>query len=284
MRIDTFRGQAKKMLFMEDGDSWDRIKAFMIENQLTGIVISRYLGFTGDSIALNDSFEFVDEVHIIDSNVQDISFLYSFPSVKVLNIQNNDKTKIDFAEFEYLEDIFITWRRGVQHLMAKQSLKSLKIEKYKEKSLDFSGNENLETLWIYPSPLERLVNCQCLSKLKNLKLARLSCMVDTSWLQYLTHLEFAYFVSCKKMSSTLLDSLLAATNLKRLYLERMGDIPSINSIQSFANIEDLAIIDTTRIVDGDLTPLLALPKSCRILVRSYNHYRPSFAEIEASRR
>ena len=64
MRIDTFKGRDKKLLFWEDEDDSAKAKEYMLEHRVTGIVFSKYLGFTGNTVTIHELFEFVDEVNL----------------------------------------------------------------------------------------------------------------------------------------------------------------------------------------------------------------------------
>ena len=282
MRIDTFHGQEKKMLFWEDGDNSIKAKEYMIRHGLTGIVFSKHLGFTGNIISMQSNFEFVDEIHIIDSNIKDISFVYHFPNVSIINIQNDDKTKIDFAHFLCLKDVFLTWRKGVVNLFNNKGLTSLKIEKFKEKSLYLDSNMGLEELWIYSSPLDDLSSVRNLRNIRSLKLAQLRCLEDVSWIRDMVVLEEMLLISCKKISKTVFDNITELVRIKRIYMEKMGDIPSIQLVEYLKNLEEISLIDNTRIVDGNLHSLLGLLNLKKITIQEFKHYRPSVSEIESN--
>jgi len=55
------------MLFWEEGDDYNMVADYMIKNNLTGIVFLKYLGFRENEVLINRIFDFVDELHIIDS-------------------------------------------------------------------------------------------------------------------------------------------------------------------------------------------------------------------------
>ena len=58
MRIDTFDGQTKKLLFWEDKqllfkDNSEKVKEYMLKHNVTGIVFSRHLGFNGNAAVIH---------------------------------------------------------------------------------------------------------------------------------------------------------------------------------------------------------------------------------------
>lgn len=260
MRIDQFINQDKKMLFWEDGDNSIEVKKFMLKNELSCIVFSRYLGFRGDTITIHESFEFIEQIHIIDSNIKDISFIYNFANARVINIQNDDRTKLDFSNFKNLESLFLIWRKGTTNLFNQKSLKILKLHKFKDKiTPDFDPDMQLEELWFSISPAN---NLNSLSKLKNLKILHLGYLrflEDSCWIKDLLNLEILTIHSCKNISDNIIENVCELVNLKRLFFSKMGEIPTILPIQNLKKIESIGFIENTKIKDGNFEPLLQLP-------------------------
>jgi internalin A len=280
MRIDTFVGQEKRLLFWENGDDSIRVKKYMNEHGLTGIVFSKYRDFQGDKVEIHEPYEFVDEIDIIDSNIIDISFISNFPNVKKLNIQNDDRTKLDLSCFHELEDLFLIWRKGVTNLFNRKSLKKIRMEGFKEKVLPkFENDMPLEEFWLSISPVEDLSSLGSLKNLKNLYLDYLRCLEDSAWIRELKTLEIFMISSCKKMSNGLIDNLSGLPNLKKLYLSKMGEIPTLQPIQNLNAIETIGITEETKIMDGNLQPLLELPNLKSINIQGFKHYNPSVGSI-----
>ena len=279
MRIDTFEYKDKKLLFWEDGDNSTSVKEHMHKNNVTGIVFSRYLGFQGKAVAIHEDFKFVDEVHIIDSNIEDISFIYAFDNTRILNIQNDDRTKIDFRNFVNLQDLFLTWRKGVMNLFDKKSLLTLRLERFKEKSLDVGTGMPLRELWISSSPVENLSSLAGLKKLEVLRLSSLRCLEETSWIQGLTGLKELMISSCKKVAGTILDEVTALHLLEKLFFAKMGAFPSLSPVQRLKRLEIIGFIENSMVSDGNLAPLLELPNLKSLSMQGFSHYNPSVDDV-----
>jgi len=258
MRIDTFEGQTKRLLFWEDGDNSEKVKKYMIKKKLTGMCFSKWLGFQGNEIIIDNTFEFVDEVNIIDSNISDISFIYKFPNVKKLNIQNMDRTQIDFNHFKALEELFLTWRKGITNLFSKRSLRILKLDRFKEKTLEIDI-DSLEELWMINSSIKNLSILSSLKNLEFLKLGYLPNLEDSSWIKRLENLEGLEIESCKKLSSTILNDISELFCLRELFISKAGDIPTLKPIENLKNLEVVSFIENSKILDGDFIPLSKLP-------------------------
>jgi Leucine-rich repeat (LRR) protein len=282
MRIDTFKGQDKRLLFWEDGDSCAVVKEHMRSNNVSGLVFSRYLGFRGDMVDINESFDFVDEINILETYITDISFIKNFPNVKILNIQNDDRTKLDLSIFPKLEDIFLVWRKGVINLFNHKNIKKIRLEGYKEKVLSFGDDMELEELEISVSPVEDLTDLNKLQKLRRLQIAHLRCLEDSLWLRNLKNLEVLNISSCKKLANSIPENMTGLRGLKKLSLIKMGEIPTIKFISQMNNIEEIDISEGTIIADGDLSPLLELPNLKYINIQGFKHYNPSAGSIKSS--
>ena len=258
MRIDTFTGKEKKLLFWEDSDDSIKVKEYMIQNKLTGIVFSRYFGFEKSEVTIHAPFEFVDEVHVLESNMENISFIYNFPNAKTLNIQNEDKTKIDFGRFEDLEDLFIYWQKGMANLSDRKKLKILCLHGFKEKIFDISPQTPLEELRLYKSPVENLSSLGALKTLKSLMFFDLRCLEDITWLQGLENLETIYFQRCRKIKNW--DMISRLPNLKVICLDRCGTINDINFLKPLENLERVVLAGDTKLISGAVRWLYEKPK------------------------
>jgi Leucine-rich repeat (LRR) protein len=260
MRTDTFLYQKKKLLFWEDGDDSIKVKDYMLKNSLTGVVFCATLGFSGDSLTIDEPFEFVDEVNFISSNIKDISFIVNFPNAVSLNIENYDRTKLDFSCFDKLEELYLTWRKGVTNLFNKKCLRKLTIDKFKEKVLpNFADDMLLEEFQFNNSPVEDLSSLSNLKHIKVLDLGYLRCLQDSPWFKSLSGLEVLRIQSCKKMSDTIMGNIAELTNLKKLYFSKMGGIPTLVPIQNLTKLEEIRFIEDTKVLDKNLEPLKKLP-------------------------
>ena len=263
MKIDTFRGQEKKLLFWQDNDNSASVKKYMIKKKVTGIVFSHFLGFQGNAITIHEPFEFVDEVNIIDSNIEDISFIYNFPNVKKLNIQNDDRTKVDFSKFENLERLFLTWRKGVINLFNHKSLKYLRLDKFKEKVLDIDPDIPLNELWVTQSPVKNLSSLGRLKHLRILDLSYLRCLESIAWIKDLNSLEELRIHSCKSIMDW--EAIGKLSNLKRLCLSNCGILNDIDFLKPLENLESVLLVgEKMKLVNGNVRWLYEKPKINKI--------------------
>ena len=67
-------------------------------------------------------------------------------------------------------------------------------------------------------------------------------------------------------------------SLRRLSLEKCPSFPSVRLLQPLQLLEELFLIDM-KVVDGDMLPLMKIPKLRNVALADYKHYSPSRAVI-----
>jgi hypothetical protein len=76
-----------------------------------------------------------------------------------------------------------------------------------------------------------------------------------------------------------LPNLLKLKKLEVLCLSRCGDLPDLKFLAKFPNLRDFRFVDTN-VLDGDLSPLLTLPKLESVGTLNKKHYSPTADEIK----
>jgi hypothetical protein len=70
------------------------------------------------------------------------------------------------------------------------------------------------------------------------------------------------------------------SSLTRLKVANCGDIASLAPLRGLDQLEELFAWESTKVLDGDLSVLLELPRLRAIGMRDRREYRPRVAEIE----
>lgn len=68
--------------------------------------------------------------------------------------------------------------------------------------------------------------------------------------------------------------------LRSLQVHNCGDIESVAALRGHPGLETLILSESTKIVDGDTTPILEIPSLQSIGLRAYRHYEPPAEQIE----
>jgi hypothetical protein len=127
---------------------------------------------------------------------------------------------------------------------------------------------NTQAIGALPSGLMRLELHYC-TKLESAQGLAASC-------PGLRHLHLNH---CKKFRD--LASLLELKDLEVLCLNTCGDIPDLKFLAGFGRLRDFRFVDT-KVVDGDLSPLLTHPRLESVGTLDKKHYSHKAAEIEAA--
>lgn len=107
------------------------------------------------------------------------------------------------------------------------------------------------------------------------KLTDLSPLRDSRAAQNLMELQLE---SCKRI--TVLDEVASAANVRFLNLGNCADIASLQPLQNLRELRRLHLYESTKALDGDLTPLLSLSRLNELKLANRRNYRPSVSEIE----
>lgn len=87
-----------------------------------------------------------------------------------------------------------------------------------------------------------------------------------------------HFDTCKKIPT--FDDVARAKNVQVLSLANSGDFPSLAPLTGMPELRELHLYESTRIVDGDLSPLLTLPKLQTLSLANRRPYSPQVGEIK----
>ena len=91
----------------------------------------------------------------------------------------------------------------------------------------------------------------------------------------LKHLDLS---SCKQLGNV--ESLAPLTKLRTLGLGNCGSIASFKPLAHMTDLAALEAYESTRVEDGDLTPLLGLAKLRRLGMMQRKTYRPTVQEVK----
>jgi hypothetical protein len=129
-------------------------------------------------------------------------------------------------------------------------------------------SSNVRNIGAAPADLQRLEMHRCV-KLESAKGLAASC-------PGLRHL---HLKTAKKFQD--LPELLKLKKLEVLCLNGCGDLPNLKFLAEFPHLRDFRFVDTN-VIDGDLSPLLSLPKLESVGTLDKRHYSHSAAEIKAA--
>ena len=210
--------------------------------------------------------------------VRDLSPVQSLAALETLTLNTPAKPRmeLDFGAFPLLERLRMYWNPGFESV--------------------FSCGR-LETLWVFSPPDADLARFGAMAGLKRLELSQGRKLVSTAGVGALDFLglyqqtaladlrdvaarQVLAIESCKKLGA--IDEVAALTSVRRLKVANCGDIASLAPLAGLVELEEFFAWESTRVVDGDLSVLLSLPRLREIGMQDRSHYRPRVTEIEAA--
>lgn len=221
-----------------------------------------------------DFLEIVPELiafSILDFTIKDVTPIHQLTALRSLEVSTYCNTKVNFRRFPELERCAFYWRSGSESLFECSTLRSLFLHRYGGSSSELFGQlAGLQELAIANCSLREVEHLATLSDLKFLGLYNLKKLTSLRGLGELEQLETLEVNGCKVIGR--IDELAALVHLRRLQLNDDGAIASLKPLRSATALEEILFYESTNIRDGDLTPLMSLPRLQRISFQNRRHY------------
>lgn len=226
--------------------------------------------------------------------IADLSFLATFPDLRYLEVTDQPRVNtrhldgltnlrglrlespaagIDFSCFPELEVFVGDWHSGNSNIHRCDELRQLRIWQFKPKSLDLASIANvtrLEWLAITQTNIESLDGLETFEDLR---------YFDIAYARQLASLDAFGTPSCevreleiqnaKKIQSY--EPLASLTRLRRLKLSACAPISHLGWVSTMESLDFFSFVETN-IEDGDLSPLLELPRLRYVGTMDKKHY------------
>lgn len=243
------------------------------------------------------------------SGIADLSFLADFPSLLYLEVADQPRvnteclaglanlrglrlespgTGIDFAWFPELEVFSGDWHAEHRNLAQCQELRRLQIWQFKPESEDLAELANLtrlEDLDLIQTNIASLEGLQTLEDLRYLDIAyaaKLESLEALSW-QGCGIRELS-LMNAKKIASY--QPIVSVELLRRLKLSRCAAMPDLHWTTGMQHLDFFSFVETD-VLDGDLSPLLRLPRLRYVGTmdkKRYNYKSEALNQLLAARR
>jgi hypothetical protein len=246
-----------------------------------GVGISRYHGYEADDLEILKQVSSIRGLHIQDT-IRNVSGLDYVKGIDYLLIDGIG-ADIDLGAFTKLRELRIGgWSARFRNLDRCNGLGSLYIYSYSPGSSDLSELKplhGLKALELVKGSVQSLQGVESMSQLERLHLRYLTKLGDLSLLCERQTLEELIVDHCRKAEN--LAALKCLAGLRVLGYDACRDIESINFLKSFRALRRCTFIDTN-IVDGNLRPLLEMPKLEYVGFLKKRHYSHTPEELEAA--
>lgn len=214
------------------------------------------------------------------AKVRDTSALFEKRDLEQLGIGLNVRDLRGIGRLTKLTEVGVPFGKGIEGLADVPGLRSLSIEEWpRDTHLEVIGEHpRLRQLWLAMKRTAEISSTWFPSApaLEQVSLYS-GRLTDTAGLAALVALDSLRFANTKVPD---LDFVPGTSRLRSLELDNSGDVASLQPLRHHPELKEITLIGTTRIVDGDMTPLFDLPQLRGLAVeRSYDNYTHSAAEL-----
>jgi hypothetical protein len=227
----------------------------------------------------------VRRLAILARTIKDLAPVYRFAStLEALSIETSPEASLDLRELPLLTRLGADWEQVRETIAFGGDLRRLFLMRYREPDLRPLGeHRSLAALVMKERPqLESLAGIDQLPSLSELGLFLAPRLHDISDLVSATassHLRKLQLQSCSGIER--LDAVGDAYGLQFLNFSDCGDVQSLSPLLALREMRVLYLYGTTRVLDGDLTPLTRLPRLAELRMQSRREYRPSVREVQS---
>jgi hypothetical protein len=281
----VFEDEPEGRTLVVTGPWSDAAAQALVRGEADGLVVNYARGFAGSDLDFLHEGLGVRRLNVLDRGIADLGPLARLAdSLEELSVQPAQGAELDLAALPHLRAIVGEWALIRDTLSSVDSLQSVITWRFNEVDLHaFRDHVGLQRLTIKEAPyLESLAGVGDLPELAALgiglarKLNEISDVVGLA-----SSLQEFNLEACSAISA--IDDIEPLANLRLLGFSDCGDIESLAPVAALDELEELYAWGSTRIVDGDLSPLAQLPRLREIRMRDRRAYKPRVADLVAAR-
>jgi len=264
--------------------AWSReAEELLARGDADGLVLNYARGFCEGNLEFLDSRCPVRRLNVLDRGITDLEPIGRLrDSLQALSVQAAPNAELDLGDLPDLRSVAGEWDLISGTLGRLDALQSVITWRFDEADLRaFRDHLGLTKLVVKEAPfLETLAGVEDLHRLTVLQVIVARELVDISAVTELgASLRELEFEGSPEISS--LDGVEQLIGLTFLGIGDCGRIDSLGPVGALANLEALHAWGSTRIVDGDLSPLMRLSYLTDLRMRDRREYRPRLSDVQA---
>jgi internalin A len=265
------------------GDWSGAAEAALLRPEVTGLTVNYALGFRERSLDFLREWP-IQQLTILARTIDDLSPVYRLAeTLERLSVVSSPKATIDLRRLPWLTSVAADWRQIADTIEHAIALNDLYTSSYEPPDLHpLQRNQALTRLRMKQHPrLGSLGGIQYLPALTEVGIFGARRLDDIDALARRdapTRLASIDLESCSGIAA--LDALAEHLDLRYLGIGNCGPIASLRPLGGMTSLQRLWAYESTRISDGDLTPLLGLGSLTDLRLKPRKHYRPTLAEVE----
>ena len=258
---------------------WSSAAAEAFESEkVDRLLLHRSIGWDGSLDFLHGMP--VRGLDVADYSLTDLEPIYSLsPTLTDLSLATGTSATVDLARLENLRSLGALWTQVSDSIAFASNVETLYLVGFSRPDLTpLAVLRSLAELTVKDCPrLRSLHGLSELTAIHSLNIAGARSLADLAELRGRRLLRVLQLEGCRRIPD--IADLDDCVGLTFLNLGDCGDIPTIAPIGGMKELEDLYLYESTRVLDGDLSPVLGLPKLRDLRMRDRRGYSPSVAAI-----
>ncbi|MBC7817668.1 MAG: hypothetical protein IAG10_12310 [Planctomycetaceae bacterium] len=242
------------------------LEAFNKESKFSGLRVS---GIAGLSFLAHSNLRYLEIVNQKRVNTRPLDGLSNLRGLRL----ETPGTGIDFSCFPELEVFVGDWHIDNSNVHCCEELRQLRVWHFKPRSLDLSDIANttrLEWLQLAQTGIASLAGLETLEDLRYCEIAYAPKLESLDVLKSdRNEIRELSFAKAKKIASY--ESIAALRHLRRLKLSDCASMPNLKWTEGMDQLDFFSLVETN-VEDGDLSPLLQLPKLRYVGTSNKKHY------------
>ena len=246
-----------------------------------GLTLNYALGFSEPSLDFISGWP-LRRLDILDRSLTDLEPIRRVAAtLEELSVQAAAEASLDLGDTPRLRAVAGEWALIRWQLRLLDSLEELTTWLFDEETLlSLMDHERLQRLTIKEARrLESLLGIEQLGSLRGLEVGLAPRLLEIDAVGELFQLEELSIEGAREVNT--LEDVSQLGRLRHLGFADCGDVESLAPVRGLTQLESLYLWGTTRIVDGDLSPVLDLRALIDFRIRSRKAYHPSVEDVKA---
>jgi hypothetical protein len=249
-----------------------------------GLVLNYAKGYRERSLEFLQDWP-LRRIRILARTITDLAPVYRMAAtLESISVITAPRAPLDLARLPKLTHLGAEWEQVESSIEAGVGLRDLYLGSYNPRDLTpLAQSRQLRSISMKDRPsIESLAGIDAFPLLEKLGiylakgLRDLSDLASASAPRHLRELQLE-----SDRGITRLDEIGTATNLEFLNISDLRDIESLAPLVNLKLLDTLYAYETTRVADGDLTPLTKLPSLKDLRMMNRRSYSPSVGEVKA---
>lgn len=277
--IDDAENNMGRCLVLKSQWSDDFIEIIRKES-ISVLRLSDSMGWRAENISFLEKLQDLGlrgvEVYALD--VKDLTPLRFIHRLEYLGLQCEFTRAPDFSDFSQLKILKLLWRPIANTIFKCGALQHLNIVNYPDVDLlKLQAMTELKRLQLKSRNIQSLAGVECLKNLEFLDLAYCTKLETLAGVEKCLELQMVELDNCKKIKDVAV--LGELPGLKHFVLANCKNIRSLQPLSKCSFLESLIFVGDTNVEDGELGPLLEMPRLKNMRFMDRRHYTHKMQDV-----